>query len=158
MLEVLGCLCEQLEAAEAKPCYCGLTMGVQTMPVDACMCNGQGDHCGTAWVRLDGAFASTNFPQPDTAASSCTAPLAYRLHVGVVRCVPGPNAQGKPPTAGQWALATQRMLDDQAAAYRALSCCSVFGKGSSVVGAWFPLGAPDASCAGGYWSFTFRDL
>lgn len=160
MADVLACLCEQLSETEAgTPCFCGMILGTQAMPVDSCLCTRKGDNCGTAWVRLDTAFPSANFPQPDlTPRGSCQSPLAYRINVGVVRCIPGLDSSGRPPGADTMILAAQRMVDDQKAAYRALSCCRIWGKGDASLGGWLPVGAPDGNCAGGYWTFSFRDL
>lgn len=147
---LVACLCEQLDPA--PPCFCGMFVGAAAMPPDSCLCGGTGDRCGTAWVGLASAYPSSAFPTPDvTTRGSCTAPLAWRFNVGVVRCQPGPGMSGKPPGEAAYALAAQRAADDLEAAYRTIECCFP-GKPSNVLlGQWQPLGNPDGLCAGGSW-------
>jgi hypothetical protein len=153
---LLTCLCAELEGTDAGvPCFCGLTVGTALMPVDSCLCASTGEDCGTAWVRLDSAYPSAAFPTADPSPrGSCTSPLAYRFHVGVVRCVPGLDHGGRPPNADAMALAAQRGYDDAGAAYRAALCCGERHRGETLLGPWLPVGAPDGNCAGGYWPLT----
>lgn len=154
---LLGCLCAELDLTPAgAPCFCGMTVGNSLMPTDSCLCNKGGTKCGTAWVRLDSVFPSASFPNPDTTPrGSCTSPLAYRFHVGVVRCTPGLTATGQPPSAATMLGVAERGMDDMLAAYKAIQCCAETGRGEMLVGAWTPIGAPDGDCAGGFWPVTY---
>lgn len=147
--ELLGCLCTKVEEA----CFCGIVTGAQLYPVDACLCGAKG--CGTAWVRLDSAFPSSTFPNVDNTVTFCHGPLAYRFHIGVMRCVPGLDAKGNPPTAAQLLPSSQQIMEDADMLMEVARCC--FGelhRKQVLTGPWVPLGQPDGNCAGGFVPIT----
>jgi hypothetical protein len=120
------------------------------------------DDCcaGQAWVRVIRIYRSSSdeFPQPSTVphdADRCTPGgiWAVEYGVGVVRCVPGLDGRGRPPTATDFERCAAVMLDDAAHVRSAVLCGLVADVESVVIGDWLPVG-PDGGCAGGELSVT----
>jgi hypothetical protein len=113
--------------------------------------------CGTLYVRLDSMVPSSPFPNPDRTVTSVSAPLAATWHIGVLRCIPGMDAQGNPPDALDQTTAAAQLAGDADKLLHAIRCCLTdhFKRGAQVIGAWTPTG-PSGDCAGGYWVLTTR--
>lgn len=159
MFDALDCLCDALATTlGGSPCSCSIVGGMGPLPVDSCVC--EGNHCGTAWVRLDAVFPSSTFNIPDASPlGSCSSPLSYRFHLGVVRCQPGPDDLGNPPTPDQLTHAANVTIEDMQASYRAALCCLTTSEHAPsaknrLLGQWVPGAAPEGGCSGGYWPVT----
>lgn len=148
MLDLQACLCDALLTHGGGPvCQCSVVAGSE---VAYDFCSGCGsDTCGQAWVRLDNAFPSSSLPDPDSEAR-CTAPVAYSLEVGVLRCAPLPDDQGSPPDAGQHLDAALLVAQDMQAMLRAMQCC-LDRSVQHVLGQYTPIG-PAGGCVGGAWT------
>jgi len=145
LIALRDCLCEEIEKSGLPSvCYC------EVMPGSIPVFDYSDD--GMAWVRLGQAFPSTIFPQQSLdLRSSCTTGLAYEVEVGIVRCPPGLDHHGRPPTAEDEFEATRIQLADMAAMRRAIQCC--FKGKDAVLGAYTPIG-PDEGALGGTWTVS----
>lgn len=148
LLSLADCLCERLaETPGGPPCWCGPLPG-QEAPWDYCGGECGGGACGIGYVRLDISNPSDTFPIP-TLDLTCAKPMAYRVELGVLRCVPQP-ADGElldpalmfDVVMGQW--------HDMYAMQRAIMCCD--GYTDRALEAYTPLG-PQGACVGGAWTF-----
>lgn len=153
MRALADCVCEELLAEDAEPCFCGV-LGGSDVPLD--YCSPCGDRCGQAWVRLVNIFPSSTFPVADEGAAlnaaGCPPALAFTLEVGVVRCAPQPDSMGNAPTAEAHAAAVEAQMRDAAAVARAIECCIGIDHEYSL-GSYEPVSAGD--CLGGTWTVTF---
>lgn len=114
------------------------------------------NHCGQVYLRLDAMFESPSFPSPNTSTAVGSMPLAARFHVGVARCLAGPDAEGNPPPPAEQAADAAQLTDDACKLLAALRRASAtLGRGASLLGAWTPQG-PLGNCGGGYWPWTGR--
>jgi hypothetical protein len=144
MMELLGCLCDELESTlGGAVCWCGLWQGD---PVPWDYCDGcDGGLCGMAYARLITAYPYDSFP---TIAldQTCRKPLAYQIEVGVMRCFPIMDDDGSLPMPGVVSDAVLSAYDDMEAMRRALLCC-----GQTGVEVWLGeyLPANEGGCAGG---------
>lgn len=121
-VKLAGCLTNELASSGlGGQCFSGVVPG-GSVAYDYCTC-GTGTACGgMAWVRLGSFFPSTDFPIPDTRAT-CATKMAYRLEVGVVRCIPTLDSRGNPPTMDQQLRAFDLQMADMAAIRLAIACC-----------------------------------
>lgn len=148
LTELASCLCAEIAAAGLpEPCFCGVVPG-DAMALD--YCTDCGEKCGMAWVRV----VSMNVADVGIEGGNpCTAPLEATIEVGVARCAPMPDDQGNPPSMADQLEATRVMMADQAAALRAIRCCS---SRDFDVQQWAPAG-PQGGCVGGAWSVIFAE-
>lgn len=161
MVQLAACLCSELEASGLPgTCSCAVVPGPMAV-LDACgSCNSKGAKCGgQAWVRLDRAYPSANFPSPDSDGGTCVTPLAYIIEVGVARCQPAGKSNGvngyTPPSVDEYINAVRTQTADMQAMKRAIQCClsGEFGDRSFALGSYTPI-TPSADCGGGVWTFT----
>lgn len=162
MVALAGCLCAELaDSGLPTPCSCAVVPGPMAV-LDACGgCKATGkDVCGgQAWVRLERAYPSADFPGPDVQGATCNSPLAYVIEVGVARCVPvgkSNNITGYvPPSVDQYVQAVRLQTADMQAMKRAIQCClrEAADDRSFVLGSYAPI-TPSADCGGGLWNFT----
>lgn len=152
------CLCQELAAAGGPGlCYCGMWLGSAQPPLGLADCS-KGD-CGVAWVRVNSAFPSSVFPQPDAGSGSkCSAPMAYEVEIGVARCAPAPQGRDMFPDKQAIFDAQRLYMGDMRAAKRALLCCLPQAQrdagGPAVlasVGQWVPLDNA-GNRSGGAWT------
>lgn len=163
MVKLAACLCAEITASGLpEPCFCGLMPG-STPALDWCgdgQCNGT---CGgQAWVRPVDGYPSTIFPQPDTTEQNCGTALAFRIEVGIGRCLPMPknNPVGgyTPPTLEQQLAATRLQMADMQAIRRAIQCCMGADEDIDyVLETYTPL-IPSGGCGGGAWTVVVRKL
>lgn len=106
-----------------------------------------GDSCGMAFISLTQSYLYSAFPFPDQEAK-CHLPMAHQLEVGILRCIPMPDATGDLPSPAALNDAAYQMLRDQDALRCAIRDCQ---SGLVRLGTWTPLG-PDGGCAGGAWT------
>jgi len=163
MVALSACLCAEITASGLpEPCFCGLLPG-STVSLDFCgagKCDGE---CGgQAWVRPGEMFTSVAFPSPDTALQNCNSPLAFRLEVGIARCLPmgrnNPVGGYIPPTLDEQLAATRLQMADAAAMRRAIQCCMAANENLDyVLETYSPL-PPQGGCGGGTWTVLIRSL
>jgi hypothetical protein len=163
MVELAACLCAEIEASGLpEPCFCGLLPG-SSVSLDFC---GQGKcegNCGgQAWVRPVDAYPSVQFPVADVNPTNCQSPLAFRVEVGIARCMPmGKNsavAGYTPPTLEQQLEATRLQMADMAAIRRAISCCMTANENLDyVLESYTPL-PTQGGCGGGSFTVVIRNL
>jgi len=124
LVELAGCLCEEIERsglfAGQELCFCGLAFG-DLVPIDLLEKKGVGS--GVAWVRLNQAYPSAEFPIPDQGTGTCATLLAYEIEIAIARCIPLLDRNGKPPTVAQSLEAARLQMADMAAMRRAVECC-----------------------------------
>jgi hypothetical protein len=151
MIELSACLCTEIEnSGLPTPCSCGPMVG--GLVLDYCGTCKDGSCGGQAWVRLVQAFPSTDFPSQLLELRNCTAPLAFELEIGIVRCKPVGTSSGVrgfvPPSLEQNVSALRLQTADIAAMRRAVLCC--FGETDTdyILGTYTPI-SPDGDCLGG---------
>ena len=140
------CVCAELAATGAgETCWCGLYPGAGPPAWEGCGDCGN-DVCGMAWVRLDQSYPSETFPVPIVQVQ-CQLPLAYRIEIGVVRCMPTmPDGSGATPT--MLAEVVLGQMVDAAAIHRAMLCCENVRVAPETYVPRGPLGG----CVGGAWT------
>jgi hypothetical protein len=145
LVELAQCVCDEVKAAglESSICFCGLVGGAVVEPV----IGPKGE--GMAWVRLVNAYPSTTFPGITQAVNtSCTAPLAAEIEVGITTCTPQPRTSTSNIRAEDWLNAVRTQMAGMAALRRAIECC--FPHEDKVLGQWTPIG-PQGGEIGGSW-------
>lgn len=163
MIELAACLCAEIAASELPtPCFCGVLPG-STVSLDYC----GGDSCegecgGQAWVRPVDIYPSAVFPNPDVTPTNCNSPLAFRLEVGIGRCVPmghnNPVGGYTPPTVDEQLAAARLQMADMAAMRRAIQCCMAGNENLDyVLESYTPL-IPQGGCGGGSFTVVIRSL
>lgn len=151
MVALAACLCAEIVASGlAEPCFCGITEGTEAN-LDCGSCE---NGCGAAWVRLDSAVPTTDFPNANTSSAKCNTDVAFILEVGVTRCfTPFADERGNPVGVAEHLASTRDQLADMAAMRRAIACCFATGDTEYVLGAYSPI--PFAGgCGGGSWQVT----
>lgn len=143
LLKLKDCLCSELASAGLDgQCQCVLLHGAGAQP--ALPSAGK----GVAWVGLNSIFPSTTFPEPSESASSCSAPLAASVTVGVIRCY-------QVKTSGESEEDMRTYMDlqmaDMAAMRRAILCCADIEGVDVDLGTYSPIG-PEGGIYGGMWS------
>jgi hypothetical protein len=146
LLLLADCLCERLaDTPGGSPCWCGILPGASPA-WDYCGGECNDGACGMGYVRLDLTNPSESFPTA-TLDYNCTKPLAHRVEIGVLRCMPILD-DGEVPDPTVLAEVALVQWHDMWAAYRALTCCGAFT--DVVVEQYLPLG-PEGGCVGGAW-------
>lgn len=150
LLILSQCLDQKLEShGLPKPCFSGIIPG-DAVVADYCSCV-DGTGCGMAWVRLAGIQPSA-LADPTT-IGFCMPPMEGIVEVGVLRCAPGIDEAGNPPTVQQQLVTARAVLADMSAALDAITCeCTGFGKRDIQILNWAPL-AESGGCIGGAWTF-----
>lgn len=151
LAELVACLCAEL--GEEAPCFCGLIVGQQEIPVEYDGC----ESCAAGYVRLDNVYPARDFPNQDQDAR-CYTSMAFAVTVGVARCAPMGDGE-YPPTAEEWAEFARVTMADMAMIRRAISCClrdDKFEDIEYVMGTYTPI--PNmGGVGGGEWSLTIRE-
>jgi hypothetical protein len=161
MVQMAACLCDEL-ASSGLPgtCQCAVVPGPMAV-LDACgACATVGAECGgQAWVRLERAYPSANFPTADVLGATCSSPLVYEVEVGLARCTPVGKSNSitgyTPPSIQQYTDAVRLQTADMQAMKRAIQCCLASGEyadRSFALGQYVPI-TPAADCGGGVWTF-----
>jgi hypothetical protein len=159
MIDLSACLCGEIERSGLPtPCSCGPMIG--SLVLDYCSTCMDGKCGGQAWVRLVQVFPSIDFPSPLLASQNCSAPLAFQLEIGIVRCKPtGTNSNLRgytPPSLEQNVEALRLQTADVGAMRRAVLCCFADGDTDYILGSYQPL-AGDADCLGGTFTVFVRE-
>lgn len=164
LIQMVACLGKEItDSGLPEPCFIGVLPG-SVVSLDYCgagKCDGT--QCGgQAWARVVDVFPSSQFPTVNQDESNCGQPLAFRLEVGIGRCVPvgTNNAIGGfiPPTLEQQLDATRLQLADMAAMRRAISCCVAKDRNIDyVLEPYVPIPA-QGGCGGGFWTVVIRKL
>jgi hypothetical protein len=141
-------------------CRAAIVPGVIAV-LDSCGSCAEGECGGQVWVRLVSEFPSSVFPQPDTSAQACDAPLAFQIEVGIARCLPvGTTSQLSgfiPPTQEQQERAAKLQDDDKNALKDAIRQVAEDADVAYVLGTYQSV-ATQADCGGGVWTVTFWSL
>jgi hypothetical protein len=163
MVQLSACLCTEIQASGLpNPCFCGVLPG-SSVVLDFCGDGKCGGTCGgQAWVRPVDMYPSAQFPVADVNPTNCNSPLAFRLEVGIARCMPmGTNsAVGgyTPPTLEQQLDAARLQMADMAAIRRAIQCCMAANDNLDyVLESYTPL-IPQGGCGGGAFTVVIRNL
>lgn len=150
-----ACLCTAVEESEGGGvCFCGLYPGSEAV-ADYCNCKpnmrGEGG-CGMAWARLASIYPyGPTFPG-QAQNPTCDSPMAAVIELGVFRCLPGLNGQGKAPDPVAQARAVQVQASDAGAMLRAFACCDALTDRDYVLGRYTPQSS--GGCGGGVWQAT----
>lgn len=151
MTDLATCLCAQIEADGLPPfCFCGV------VPGEAAILDYAGDCdplCGMAWVRLAGAYPSMIVGAPDVSLGNCGAALGGDIEIGTMRCVPGSDDSGNPPSDAELLLATSLQIADAEAIRKAIICCP--GHKDFTIGQYTPVG-PAGGMVGGAWLLSVQ--
>ncbi|MGA5202814.1 hypothetical protein [Streptomyces variegatus] len=160
--EVLGCVCAALDAVAADE------EDVLGCPERACVVPGKAawDSCddpcgggtpGQLTVNVAQIFPSTSFPTLDREVRgmrSCPPPAvtAAELVITLLRCAPGPDENGCPPSCEELAASARQLHVDATTVYNALICC-LPKTGSGRRGPKYVLGiqrtvGPEGLCVG----------
>lgn len=151
MVKLSACLCAEIESSGLPtPCFCGITEGTEAN-LDCGSCD---EGCGAAWVRLDNAFPTTDFPNATTGVALCGTQLAFVLEVGITRCFsPFGDERGTGVGVAEHLEATRLQLADMAAMRRAIACCLATGDTDYTLGSYTPIPF-QGGCGGGSWQVT----
>jgi hypothetical protein len=120
------------------------------------------DDCckGQLTLTVEGLFPSSTFPLPDITSIACQAGLiGVSMKVLLLRCAPGPDGRGNPPTCEQLDAAARTNLEDMLAVWLGVSCClaDMQPEVDGIMRAQTPLG-PDGACMGSETLFTLGFL
>lgn len=156
-LQLLDCLEQEMAKTPVPPGYVQLRPG----NVVAHLWSTFQDECceGLAWVRPASFFPSSAvFPTQDPAPiKTGTRAWAVTLELGSVRCAPTGD-EDTIPTAEQWQVTVQTVMDDAAAMRRAI-CCFIDQdprrSGRVLPGVWQPLDI-QGGCVGGIIPVTIQ--
>lgn len=132
---LLACVCEALDRAAEEvngypgcPCRACVVPGAPAW--DSCEdpCDGSGEPGGQLTVHVARIYPSAEFPEPDRRVlglRGCTPPptTAVELVVTLLRCAPGPDEHGCPPSCEELAEAARTVHVDAATIYNAIMCC-----------------------------------
>ncbi|MDX2813445.1 hypothetical protein PV410_12910 [Streptomyces sp. PA03-5A] len=132
---VLACVCAALEATAAEidgqpgcPCRACVVPGAAAW--DSCddPCGQEQGAGGQLTVNVARIYPSTTFPTEDRdvrGIRGCTPPpiTAVDLVITLLRCAPGPDEGGCPPTCEDLAATARILHVDQVSVYNALLCC-----------------------------------
>lgn len=146
-----SCLCLTLEAHGLPPvCICTPLPGEQ-MATDYVT-----ESAGMAWVRLESAWPSTAFPNQASSSTSCKAPLAFAIEIGVAYCAPMPDNDGTPPDMAANFEAVEVQLAAMSAMHAAVLCCFPSTSADVAIGQYTPMG-PEGGVVGGTWSIIVAE-
>lgn len=146
LLKLHECLCATLSARNLDPkCECALLHGEGTQPALPKAGNGY------AWVGLNGVFPSKVFPTQEAGASSCRAPLAATVTMGIIRCY-AIKTVGE--SVESMMMYMDKQMADMAAMRYAIECCAQDEELQVSLGAYTPIG-PEGGIYGGTWSLSF---
>jgi hypothetical protein len=141
-----SCLCQTLEARGLPPvCIC------TPLPGEQIATDYVTESAGMAWVRLEAAWPSTAFPNQAVGSSSCKAPLAFAIEIGLAYCAPMSESDGTPPDLASQFEAVELQLAAMAAMRAAIECCMPANTADYAIGQYTPMG-PEGGVVGGSWS------
>lgn len=148
---LVACLCEEVIRSGLPPvCIC------TPLPGEVYATDYVSEDAGMAWVRLESAWPSTSFPN-QTITSTCAAPLAFGVEIGLAFCAPIFEQDGTPPPFAAQFDTTRVQIAAMAAMRRAVLCCFPAGRAQDVVlGLYTPLG-PEGGVVGGTWSISVAE-
>lgn len=157
LAELVECLRDSL--GDSAPCFCDILMG-QQIPVDYvgdCE-DAQGNaSCGAAYVRVEGAYPTADFPEP-LAFPTSNSVMAYNVSVGVLRCASIGQDDGNAIDPADLKVLTTQLLSDMKSIRRAIQCCFMlkFPDVQHVMGVFLPI--PQAGdVVGGEWPISILE-
>ncbi|GGZ23268.1 hypothetical protein GCM10010387_15480 [Streptomyces inusitatus] len=158
MCAALASAAETVEGQPGCPCRACVVPG--TVAWDSCEDPCAGDGAGQLSVSVIRAYAATLDGFPAEARTvfgvrGCVPPpfTAVEIAVTLLRCTPGFDERGCPPSCDDLALAARRLHVDMVTVTNALLCCLPGTAPSLRRGRRFSLGAsrtvgPDGGCVG----------
>lgn len=160
LAELSACLCAAL--GDSKPCFCGIIVGneIPAEHIGDCMEDGEDGEepsCGTAYVRVTGAYPTDNFPDA-IQYPTCNTVMAYTVTVGVLRCFSVGEEDGGPMPPEDMEKLTIRRLSDMKAMRQAIQCCFLraFSDTRHVMGTFTPL-PMEGGVTGGEWPIIIQE-
>lgn len=146
------CAATQLGLIRRPVCRFPLYAGDQAMPADDCDCTCDGGGQGTAWLRFVSATSSTTMvtgARRQIPSPCAQGEYAVTVQVGVWRCAPTIDDNGRPPTDDAYDQFTRGMSRDSSALIRTFQCCDALTSRDIEwsIESVRPLG-PSGGCAG----------
>jgi hypothetical protein len=139
-----ACFCALL-AAEEPVCDCCIMYGTE-VAIDSC-------DPGYAWVRV---VSEELIELPNVRCLDASrGPWRVTLELGVMRCVPTMDDQGRLPTCAQHEAVAKKILEDKHRMRRAVACCEWAPRDRYKDPArvtllpWQPIPGPEGLCSGG---------
>jgi hypothetical protein len=119
---------------------------------DACVTPGSitWDNCcpGSIRASVQRQFPTQAFPEPILRPTACNAvQRVTEIKIVVLRCMPGPNADGEPPSCLQLDNKSQSIAADADAMWRGVDCCFQDTDFDYVIVSITAVG-PDGQCVG----------
>jgi hypothetical protein len=146
-----SCLCQQIDLRGLPPvCIC------TPLPGEVLATDYVTEDAGMAWVRLESAWPSTAFPNQAVGSSSCKAPLAFALEIGIAYCAPMPASDGTPPDLASQFESVELQMAAMAAMRAAIECCMPASTADYAIGMYSPMG-PEGGVVGGTWSMFLAE-
>lgn len=118
-VDLLECIRARIEDVAGLPAFGRVCVVPGEVAWDAC-------DCGQLTINNPSQFSSNNFPAPIIGGdqTQCGAPLiASTFNVTALRCAPGPDRNGKPPSCTALQNAAQLLYQDKYYMRTALLCC-----------------------------------
>lgn len=155
--ELLDCLKEEIRESELDAdddiCFVSAVPGAEVAFDYDCS--------GMAWVKLNNAFPTNNFPIPfdPSLGPNAGVGIAFQVEVGMIHGVVGIDESGRIPDADDMLAATERQMAEMAAMHRAITCClagHVWPAGRELTYAitdYLPNG-PEGGMVGGSWNIV----
>lgn len=111
---------------------------------------GDNDCNEALWVRVVRSWPSDSFPDKTLDITNCNRTLAIQIGLGIIRCQTGVDQF--PISAEDLTQDGYRMVCDQGALFRAITCCwDEATEGAVAVDTWTPRG-PQGGMFGGEWT------
>ncbi|MFJ1607059.1 hypothetical protein ACIOHS_27355 [Streptomyces sp. NPDC088253] len=161
--QLLACVCAELTLTAAKvdgqpgcPCRSCVVAGTPAWDDCAGDCRGTGETPGQLTVNFVGMVASSKFPTDtrDVLGSRNCLPVwpAAEFLITLLRCAPGPDNQGCPPSCEELTAAARVLAVDATSVWNALQCCFPSTSGARrghtfVIGPQRTVG-PEGDCVG----------
>lgn len=160
LVDLAACLCAEIEAdrdrypGTEEMCFCGVVPGEQYLDMAGVGdCDGA---AGQAWVRLAGAYPSTQPGVAEVSPDNCAMPLGFDIELGILRFF-GMEDDGQPWSAAEVLAAALLQTRDVGIIQRAVNCCESLPAKSFVLGQYTPIG-PEGFLMGGTWTLSVTPL
>jgi hypothetical protein len=154
LLALATCLCAEIADHPVTPpvCFCGVLPGEEVAYDWAGDCE---TACGMAWVRLVTAYPSTVIGEATGTPGNCGSMIGMDVEVGIMRCIPGMDDAGNPPSSDDLLAASLWQWEDMTTMRRAILCCT--GSKDFLLGAYVPIG-PQGGLVGGAWTVSMHEV
>lgn len=149
LVELLQCAEEQIDV---PVCRTFINPGPDA-PHDVCSKQRDGSD-GQMWVGH--LFSNEGWPVPTGLPTTCAAPFADQIEIGIVRCAAKVNDQGEAPPADEVTADAYQQQADRIALRNAIQCCWSVDNLNIVIIDWTAI-PPTGGCVGGVWTLSVRD-